>query len=405
MSTDFRKAFFQFAGVFVGIDRSALLQQTGTGIEAGSHLNDRVARFGIAIEDCPLHGGRAAVFRQERTVQVDAAEAGGGERFRTEDFTVITDDEQVGRERGNTRLGVGNVDRFGGPDFKAKRFARPLQRARLAVSTCGRPSNCERDFVPAAGQRTERRNCERAGAKHDDAHGYNINLKEQQLRAQSLELAKAVGDFIDRRQFAGFLLALECEFELFELVSMAGRVRRAEAIDEERTIEVIGFVLSDAGHQAVHFAGDFIALEIVGLNLDAGIPSDRCADAGDAEAAFFVFLKRAAAAEDGVDENGFELLRGRIPFGVGDEQAIRQIDLVGGQADTLVLVHQLEHFVDEFTQLGVDTAQGLGAVAQGGVRILDDLQTHGDIRSVGTRFSVRAGTAQLKRNRILCKGL
>ena len=44
---------------------------------------------------------------------------------------------------------------------------------------------------------------------------------------------------------------------------------------------------------------------------------------------------------------------------IEDEQAIRQIDLVGGQADALGLVHQLEHLAHDFVQLGVDALSGL----------------------------------------------
>ena len=139
------QARFELAGVFVGVDRRALLAEARAGVEAGRHLDDAVAGFGFAAEDRPLHGGGAAVLGQQRAVQVDAAEAGGGKRFGPQDFAVVADDEQVGGERCDARLGFGGVYRVGRPDFEAERLARPLKRARLAdVRPCRRACDDER---------------------------------------------------------------------------------------------------------------------------------------------------------------------------------------------------------------------------------------------------------------------
>ena len=181
------------------------------------------------------------------------------------------------------------------------------------------------------------------------------------------------------------------EFEFFELVADIEQLGRAEAIDEERAIEVVGFVLDDAGHEAVDFAGDFVAVEVVGLDFDFAVASNRRADAGDAEAAFFIFFEAAAGAEDGVDEDAFGIFGVGIAFGVSDEEAVRQIDLVGGEADAFVLVHELEHFVDEFAQVGIDSAQRLRAVAKRGMGILDDLETQRSGRAGGEGCGVGAG--------------
>ena len=90
------EAGFELCGVFVGVDGRALLSEKRAGVEAGRHVDDAVAGFGFAAEDGPLHGRGAAILGQQRAVQVDAAETGGGERFGAEDFAVIADDEQVG---------------------------------------------------------------------------------------------------------------------------------------------------------------------------------------------------------------------------------------------------------------------------------------------------------------------
>ena len=82
----------RLAGGFVGIDCYAIDAQTGAGVEAGGHLDDGVAGFGVAVEDGPLHGGGAAVLGQQRSVEVDAAVRGGGEDWRFENFAVVADD-------------------------------------------------------------------------------------------------------------------------------------------------------------------------------------------------------------------------------------------------------------------------------------------------------------------------
>ena len=158
-------------------------------------------------------------------------------------------------------------------------------------------------------------------------------------------------------------------------------MRGAEAVDEQRAVEVVGFVLDDAGHQSVDFACDFVAVEIVRLNLDRRVARDRCANAGDAEAAFFVLFRPRPPLRTGLMNTPSVSLASAVAFGVGHEQAVRQIDLVGGQADAFVLVHQLEHFGDDLPQLGIDAAERLGAVPQRRMGILDDLEAQRDIRN------------------------
>ena len=121
------EAGFELFGVFVGVDRRALLGEAGAGVEAGRHLDDAVAGFGFAVEDGPLDRGGAAILGQQRAVQVDAAEAGGGERFGAEDFAVVADDEQVGGERCDAGLGVGGVDGVGGPDCRGRAIRPPAE--------------------------------------------------------------------------------------------------------------------------------------------------------------------------------------------------------------------------------------------------------------------------------------
>ena len=55
---------FERGRVFVRIDRRPLLREARTGVEAGRHLDHRVAGFGFAVQDRTLDGRRAAILGQ-----------------------------------------------------------------------------------------------------------------------------------------------------------------------------------------------------------------------------------------------------------------------------------------------------------------------------------------------------
>jgi hypothetical protein len=188
-----------------------------------------------------------------------------------------------------------------------------------------------------------------------------------------LEFAKPAGDFFRIRQFMRFELALIRQLEFLELIANRRDMSRAQPIDEERAIQVIRLMLNDAGHQTFHFAADFIAIQIVGLNLYLGVSSHGSANAWNAQTALFVLLLPAAAAKNWVDEYTLSLLRIRVAMNVGHEQPIRQINLVGGQSNAFVLIHQLEHFGDNFSQFRIHAPQRFRRVPQRRVRILNNL--------------------------------
>ena len=64
-----------------------------------------------------------------------------------------------------------------------------------------------------------------------------------------------------------------------------------------------------------------------------------------------------------------------VALDVGDEHAVRQVDLVGGEPHAFVLVHQLEHLGDHPLELGVDALERPRDVPQRGVRVVNDGET------------------------------
>jgi hypothetical protein len=111
------------------------------------------------------------------------------------------------------------------------------------------------------------------------------------------------------------------------------------------------------------------------LDFDLGISDHGCADARDAQATLFVFFLAVAAAENWVDEDLFKFSGVGVALFIGYEESVRQVDLVGRQADAFVFVHQIDHFVDHFSQFGVDSLERLRAVPERRMGILNDLKT------------------------------
>ena len=66
----------QFAAGLLGVDDDFFAVQHIAGIQTLIHLHDGNAGLGIAVQHRPLYWGAAAVLRQQRNVQVDAAIAG-----------------------------------------------------------------------------------------------------------------------------------------------------------------------------------------------------------------------------------------------------------------------------------------------------------------------------------------
>ena len=88
-----------FGGV-VGGDGKFLLQEDVAGVEAGVDAHGGDAGDGFAVGDGPLNRRGAAIFREQRGVQVDVAERREIEHPLGNDAAVADDDDGVGLEGG-----------------------------------------------------------------------------------------------------------------------------------------------------------------------------------------------------------------------------------------------------------------------------------------------------------------
>ena len=94
----------QHAGVVFWPDRDALLQQHRAGIETLVHLHDGDAGLGVAGQDGALDRRRAAPARQQRGMDVEAAEPRRGQDRRRQDQAVGDDHGRIETESGEVRL-------------------------------------------------------------------------------------------------------------------------------------------------------------------------------------------------------------------------------------------------------------------------------------------------------------
>ena len=109
-----------------------------------------------------------------------------------------------------------------------------------------------------------------------------------------------------------------------------------QPVDEQHAVEVVVFVLDRPGEQPVELVVHLLAVQIVGRDDDLLRPLHRGEDFGKAQAAF-LGLDGAAPLDDDRIEEDVLLALGRVAFGIDDEEPIGQIDLIGGQADALLL--------------------------------------------------------------------
>ena len=86
----------RFAGVEFGSNDKALDHADGAGIKPFRHFHDGDAGFGITRHDCPLDRGGTAPARQERCVEIEAAERRHVQNILWQKHAVSDDNRDIG---------------------------------------------------------------------------------------------------------------------------------------------------------------------------------------------------------------------------------------------------------------------------------------------------------------------
>src|SRR5579883_1106689 len=177
-----------------------------------------------------------------------------------------------------------------------------------------------------------------------------------------------------RRGYLAFLLfTLEVVLEFLELVPAGQAADGAHLVNEQNAVEMIDFVLPQPCFQIADAFVDDFATQVVRLHADGLGPANLLEQAGEAQAALFALDRTLALQNDGIEQHFLLIALLRIAGRIEHDDAIGQEDLVGGQAETLVFIHQFEHPPSIQVDLLIDGRQRLGRMTQRRMRIIDNL--------------------------------
>jgi hypothetical protein len=138
--------------------------------------------------------------------------------------------------------------------------------------------------------------------------------------------------------------------------------------------QVVDLVLEQAGAQvAARHDGDLVAVKVVSLDLDVLEAADLLEQLGEAQAALLALDVAAMLEDDRVDQHQLVLALGVAGRGVDDDQLVGKRHLVGGQAQPLGVVHQLQHPAGVEPDLLIDRVQRPGLVPQRRMGVADNL--------------------------------
>jgi hypothetical protein len=165
------------------------------------------------------------------------------------------------------------------------------------------------------------------------------------------------------------------------------------AVDEEDALDVVEFVLDDAGEQAGGFEDMREALHVLVAQADGDGADDVAAYFGEGEAAFVNTVGWAGQVFDlgvgdgeGEEEGGGDGFAVEVGVGglggavleVGNEEVEGAADLLGGEADAFLGEHGFVHVAGEGGEGAVEGLDGSAAFAQDGVAVMGNGQGHGE---------------------------
>src|SRR5439155_17348223 len=148
-----------------------------------------------------------------------------------------------------------------------------------------------------------------------------------------------------RRKYSFFLsfvrmLIVPRLLKLFEHSPCGQACDRAHSVDDERAVEMVGFVLPDAGDVAFGRFLEGMAGKVLGAHAEFFAAPDFGVDVGEAEAAFFAFLFTLGFSEYGIHVHAGGFL---FAGGIHDEEADVFAYLRRGRADAPRALHELDH--------------------------------------------------------------
>ena len=180
-------------GRLVRADRRRASQEHRAGIETGVHEHRGDAGLGLSFGDRPLDRRGAAVLRQQRRVDVDAAVSRNVEQGLREDAAVGEDDSGVRGERRDQVARLVGADLRGLVDGNAEAIGGDLHFGRmerlLAADGAVGLREHRRDVVAGVDEGLECRHGDGRRAHEDQSHGGGGYSKEETWTYDEVDLS------------------------------------------------------------------------------------------------------------------------------------------------------------------------------------------------------------------------
>jgi hypothetical protein len=321
---------------FVGTDGGADDVDDVASVHAFIHLHQGNAGFGFPVHDCSLDGGGASVFGEDGAVEVDSAAFGGFKQFCGQDLTVGSNNVDVGFQLLDLLDELRFASFFGGFDREAELLSFELDGRgfELHPSSGGAVGLCDDEY----------------------------DVVSEFLERGDGEVARA-----EVNNFQSLILVPGVEFGVFPVEGCG-----VYFVDEEDSVEVVNFMLSDPGWHTLKLKNELAALSVHRFNFNVVVSFDVAVKTRDAEATFLSNLLAFGFDYFWVDEgSGSEVQGGH------DEQALADPNLRRSQSDAVSFSHDPHHFVDEEVRLFCQTSHFCCNFPENWIRDFDDRALYG----------------------------
>lgn len=174
------------------------------------------------------------------------------------------------------------------------------------------------------------------------------------------------------RDLSGVFHGPEFDLERFDLTGNLFPRCLFHSIDEQHSVQMIGFVLDNASEQAINGLVKRFALQIVTLDPDFPRADHVPVEVREAEAALLTLLGAFWLGDDRIDKDKFFSISTSSGL-IHDEQTNSEIDLIGGQTNPGSFIHQVKHLGNNLLEPRIDAFDRRGFVSQSRMGIMDDL--------------------------------
>ncbi len=163
-------------------------------------------------------------------------------------------------------------------------------------------------------------------------------------------------------------------FQILQCFSIGDFITFVHVVDDQLSVEVIGFVLPDAGEQIVSGSLNRLPVYVLSTDDTPYRPPNANADFGKAETAFVRFNGIFKSGQYRIHKN--HVVTG-FPRRIAHKNPLEKRHLRPGKTHSFVLFHQLQHLFRQPDQKPIEDRYRRANLAQPRVGITNDLQLFG----------------------------